>query len=344
MRRPQPLGLLEETCLGRKTFGRLANRPAAMAHHDGDLTSAGLFHRAHHMGQHRQPAIGCSTLGSALFMRVPSPAASTIDRQLLMLMFKVRKMRVDRQAATLYHARSPDQIRPPEGIPVCPHPLRPHPAGDPRHDRHAALLLLQPHLRARRGRRGRALHPRPDPLGAVALALLPFIVLEWATVVRALLAGSLRRLLLLAFLGMWICGAIVYLALGLTSATNGTLIYTTSPVIIILLEAIFFGRRIGWREGAGALIAFAGVATIVLGAIRSPSCRSIQLGDLLFVGAAVSWATYSILYRSGPLRAVSNMTLFAIVAGRGALLLAPIAVSEWALGAVLPTPRPPGAA
>ncbi|NMG38694.1 EamA family transporter [Chelativorans sp. ZYF759] len=172
--------------------------------------------------------------------------------------------------------------------------------------------------------------------GAVALALCPFIVLEWATV-RPLVSARPGLLLLLAFLGMWICGAIVYLALGLTSATNGTLIYTTSPVIIILLEALFFGRRIGWREGAGALIAFAGIATIVLrgdpGALLS---LDFNLGDLVFVGAAISWAAYSILYRSGPLRAVSNMTLFAVVSALGALLLIPFAAVEWALGWPLP--------
>ena len=53
-----------------------------------------------------------------------------------------------------------------------------------------------------------------------------------------------RLILLLALLGMWICGGGVYLALGHTTATNGALIYTTSPVIIIVLEAIFFRRRI----------------------------------------------------------------------------------------------------
>jgi drug/metabolite transporter (DMT)-like permease len=172
---------------------------------------------------------------------------------------------------------------------------------------------------------------------AVALALSPFVVMEWP-VVRALVGGNWRRVLLLSFLGMWICGAIVYLALGMTSATNGTLIYTTSPVIIIVLEAVFFGRRIGWREAIGALVAFLGVATIVLrgdpGAIFS---LDFNLGDLLFVGAAISWAAYSILYKSGPLRAISNMTLFAIVAAGGALLLLPVAAIEWSMGLALPT-------
>jgi len=172
---------------------------------------------------------------------------------------------------------------------------------------------------------------------AVALVLAPFMLWEWPTV-RALLAENTRRLLLLAFLGMWVCGAIVYLALGMTSATNGTLIYTTSPVIIIVIEALFFRRRIGWREAAGALIAFAGVATILLrGDPAALVALDFNFGDLLFVGAAIAWAAYSILYRSGPLRAVSNMTLFALVAAAGALLLLPFAAVERSLGLPLPT-------
>jgi drug/metabolite transporter (DMT)-like permease len=171
---------------------------------------------------------------------------------------------------------------------------------------------------------------------AVALALSPFILLEWP-VVRALLAASWRRILVLAFLGMWICGGIVYLALGHTTATNGTLIYTTSPVIIILLEAIFGGRRIGWREALGALIAFGGVATILLrGDLSTLLGLRFNLGDLLFVAAAMAWAGYSIIYKSSPLRGISNMTLFALVAAGGAVLVLPVAAIELAMGAPPP--------
>ena len=50
------------------------------------------------------------------------------------------------------------------------------------------------------------------------------------------LLAEWRRVALLGFLGMWICGALIYLALRYTSATNATLIYTTSSVMILLLD------------------------------------------------------------------------------------------------------------
>ncbi len=52
---------------------------------------------------------------------------------------------------------------------------------------------------------------------------------------------------------------------------------------------------------------------------------------------AISWAGYSILYRSEPLRRVGNMPLFALVAIFGALSNLPIALWELAQGDALPT-------
>lgn len=171
---------------------------------------------------------------------------------------------------------------------------------------------------------------------AVALALTPFMIASREEL-RRMLGTEWRLVLLLAFLGMWICGGGVYLGLQWTTATNGTLIYTTSPVIILVLEALFRGRRIGWREAAGSLLAFVGVATILL---RGDSASLLELrfnlGDLIFVFAAIAWAAYSILYRAPALQAVPNAAMLGVLAAAGALLLIPAVVVEWTLGARLP--------
>lgn len=170
----------------------------------------------------------------------------------------------------------------------------------------------------------------------VALVLTPFLMREWAEI-RALAIGRGARIALLAFLGMWVCGAVVYIALQHTTATNGNLIYTASPVIIILMEALFLGRTIGWREALGSLIAFVGVAAIVLrGDLGALARLEFNGGDLLFLGAATAWAAYSILYRDKRLSRLSNMALFACVALAGALQLAPFAAWELATGAPVP--------
>jgi drug/metabolite transporter (DMT)-like permease len=157
----------------------------------------------------------------------------------------------------------------------------------------------------------------------VAVLLTPFVLDEWGSV-KSLLATQKRLLMTLGFLGMWIAGAIVYLGLQYTTAINGTLIYTTSPLFILLLEALFFGRRIGLRAIIGSLLAFFGVAFIVLkGDVASLSALSLNPGDMLIALAALCWAAYSVLYRNQALRAVSNLALFGVVAWAGTVILFP---------------------
>ena len=190
---------------------------------------------------------------------------------------------------------------------------------------------------------GRMVIPEVSPFilaflrwSAVSFVMLPFMAGNFGSLAR--LAGQQwPRLLALGFLGMFICGGVVYAALRHTTATNSTLIYTTSPVIIILIEAAFFGRRIGVREALGSAIAFLGVAVIVFrGDLGVLFALDFNLGDLLFVLSAVAWAVYSILYRSPRLALVSTPSLLGIVAAAGALTILPFAAWEFVTGDAMP--------
>ena len=171
---------------------------------------------------------------------------------------------------------------------------------------------------------------------AAGLCLAPFL---WMARERvwAYVRTSPAHLLVLGFLGMWVCGAGVYYALQFTTATNGTLIYTTSPLMIIILERLFFGRPTSWREVAGIVVGFFGVAIIVskgdLGTIVS---SSFNIGDLIFIGAAFSWAIYSVLLKGTRTAGLPVSALFAVVTLAGAVLLAPFALWEWIDGARMP--------
>lgn len=164
--------------------------------------------------------------------------------------------------------------------------------------------------------------------GFTALLLAPFAIplLKGQT---ALLRTMTPTLLVMGFLGMWICGALVYLALKYTSATNGTLIYTSSPVLIILIEWLFRGRAIRWREGLGVTIAFLGIVAIVVrGSWENLLALQFNLGDLIFVGTALSWAIYSVGLKSNGLQSLGSLPLFMAIAASGAFLLAPFAAAE----------------
>ncbi len=168
---------------------------------------------------------------------------------------------------------------------------------------------------------------------ATCLILLPF-VLPALKGTKAQLRTLTPLLLAMGFLGMWVCGALVYLALKYTTATNGTLIYTSSPIMIILIEWLFRGRAIGLREIIGIALAFLGVIVIVSkGSLNNLLGLKFNLGDIIFLVTAFAWAIYSAALKSTAFQTFQTLPLFALIAGSGALLLAPFAMFEiWWLG------------
>ncbi len=162
------------------------------------------------------------------------------------------------------------------------------------------------------------------------LILLPF---TWRGILAAapVLRGSWRRLLFLGFLGMWICGAGVYMALSLTTATNGTLIYTTSPILVLVIERLVFGKPLSAARLLGVVLAMAGVAVIVLkGDLTALARLDFNLGDIGIAAAALAWAGYSLVLRDETLARVPTLPLFAVIAMAGVLTLLPFSAVELA--------------
>lgn len=144
--------------------------------------------------------------------------------------------------------------------------------------------------------------------------------------------------LLLGFLGMGICGGFVYWALTVTTASNATLIYTTSSLFIILFQWLFQGRQLVVREILGMMIAFTGVAVIVLkGDIGALRHLHFNIGDFGMLAAAIAFAIYSMLLRHPAVSTVAPFSLFGLLALSGALVLLPPAAVEIAQGGMLPT-------
>jgi len=159
------------------------------------------------------------------------------------------------------------------------------------------------------------------------LILAPFV----AGAVRALLTDLTARhrlLLVQGFLGMWICGAIVYLALAHTTATNATLIYAASPIFILVIE-FARGRRPRLLELAGILAAVLGIATIVLrGDPAALTALTFNPGDLGILFCAFAWAVYSVVLRASAFKGLPTLPLFWAIMAAGSLILAPFMVAE----------------
>lgn len=191
---------------------------------------------------------------------------------------------------------------------------------------------------------GRFVAPQTDPYvlacirwSSVALILLPFALHSDAKAMISAIRKYWLFFIIIAFLGVGISGSGVYLGLQYTTASNATLIYSITPILIILIERTFSGRQSNIREFIGIILALLGVALIVLkGDLATLLQLDLNPGDLLIALAALSWAGYSILYRSERVSDLSSFVLFATIALFGALANMPLAVHSLVNGANLP--------
>lgn len=165
------------------------------------------------------------------------------------------------------------------------------------------------------------------------LIILPFAAVGIRESFARILLEA-RQIALLGFLGMFVCGGIVYLALHHTTAANATLIYSSSNVMVLLLEWLFRGRPIGVRELVGTALALGGVGVVALG---SEGWRlTLNPGDALIGVAALSWAIYSVSLKRPSLTRIPGMALFAAIMLAGAIMLLPMTLFEIATGPALP--------
>ena len=106
-----------------------------------------------------------------------------------------------------------------------------------------------------------------------------------------------RHELLFAVAGL--CGILIYqvlenYSLSFTMVANTSVIVTTSPFFIAVLSTIFLKtEKPGYLFYAGFLSAITGIAIISFSGIAA--LRINPIGDFLALGAAISWAFYSVL-------------------------------------------------
>lgn len=122
----------------------------------------------------------------------------------------------------------------------------------------------------------------------------------------------------LGALGMWICGAWVYIGGRTTSAANIGLIYSISPVLIVLASALWLGERFRPRQALGVLLALTGVLHVVLkGQWDALAAVQFVPGDGWILAATLSWTLYSLLLKKwpSPLGAGARLAVISLAGG-----------------------------
>lgn len=146
---------------------------------------------------------------------------------------------------------------------------------------------------------------------------------------RGVIVAHWWQFLVLGALGMWICGAWVYIAARTTTATNIALIYSAAPVLITLLSVAWLHERFSRPQALGVVLALAGVVHIIIKGQWS-ALASVQwaVGDLWIVATTLAWAVFSLLQRHWRTPLSPAAHLCAVAVG-GLLVLAPF--SAWEL-------------
>ena len=148
--------------------------------------------------------------------------------------------------------------------------------------------------------------PHTLALGRWCLALALMLPLALATLIGSFATWrhEWKQMLVLGALGMWICGAFVYIGGSSTSATNIGLIYAATPVAIAFAGTKLLHEPVSPWQRAGMALALLGVLFVVLkGDIGNLLQVRFTVGDGWIVIAAVSWVAYTVLLQRWPLGA-----------------------------------------
>ena len=161
----------------------------------------------------------------------------------------------------------------------------------------------------------------------VVLILLPF---TYSVLINnfKIIKKEFKRLFFLGAMGCGVCGAFPFLAGETTTVTNMGIIYTSSPIFIILISAIFLNEKINFMKIIGLISCLIGVfAIIIKGDLNLLLNLNFTIGDLWMLAAAIGWALYSIylFYWKSELPIFQRFTLVAFF---GAISLFPFYIIE----------------
>ena len=117
-------------------------------------------------------------------------------------------------------------------------------------------------------------------------------------------------------------------ALEMTSAIDGSIITTSTPMIAMLLAAVYLREPITWRKFMGVVVGAAGAVLLVLSAPRGGTEQdSSWLGNVLMLCSSLSYACYLVIIkpvveRYSAVTVMKWMFLFA------AMIMAPLFMGE----------------
>ncbi len=135
----------------------------------------------------------------------------------------------------------------------------------------------------------------------------------------------------LVWLGFWGTGlhnVFAYVGLQYTTATNGVILNSSIPILIILFGWLVYRETITRIQALGVAVSLAGILAIITrGDPRVLADFSLNKGDIIILIGMVFWAGYTVFLRMKP-EGLPGLVLLACCGSIGVAILAPLAAYE----------------
>jgi drug/metabolite transporter (DMT)-like permease len=185
---------------------------------------------------------------------------------------------------------------------------------------------------------GRGLAPDIPPMTMTffrwffaVLILAPF---AWPHVKRdwPLVRRYWKTLFFLGAIGIGSHNALAYLGLNYTTATNGLILNSFIPVMIIAMSWIFLREPLSPLQLSGVMVSLGGVFAILSqGSLAAVASFRLNGGDLLVILSMAMWSVYTICLRWRP-PGLHLLTFLFAIACVGDLCMLPLFLAEFAFG------------
>ncbi|OUS36089.1 EamA family transporter ['Osedax' symbiont bacterium Rs2_46_30_T18] len=159
------------------------------------------------------------------------------------------------------------------------------------------------------------------------ILLLPFVYSRlWRD--RLLLIKHWKIIGLLSAFGVAAFNTSVYLGVQHTTATNGALLQSFIPIMVLILCVIFYKEKISTRQLLGVCFSFVGVLMIIAkGQLGMLLAFSLNQGDVWILVSVSCWTIYSVLLRYKPTQ-LDGLSFLAASIFIGNLMLYPLVYWE----------------
>jgi drug/metabolite transporter (DMT)-like permease len=140
-----------------------------------------------------------------------------------------------------------------------------------------------------------------------------------------------RNWKLIVWLGFWGTGlhnVFAYLGLQHTTATNGVILNSSVPIMIIVVGWLVYRDTLTRLQSLGVAISMAGVlAVLTRGDPSVLASLSLNKGDLIVLVGMVFWAAYTVFLRMKP-KELGGLAMLASCCIVGVLILLPMFIAE----------------